>query len=122
MSWSAKKSATSGANPPRRADAARARPEAAAISTVLSIELAGELEGIAEIETHRLVGGDHPSEQAELGLVLHVADRQRADAQRALQGEFGAAGRHVQVLDSGRRNGVDVGNHHQAVGGSKLRA
>jgi len=37
VSSSPKKSATSGAYPPRRADAARARPEAAAISTALPI-------------------------------------------------------------------------------------
>ena len=60
VSWSPKKSATRGVKPPRRADAASARPEAATINTaVLSIELAGERERVTEIETHRLLGSDH---------------------------------------------------------------
>src|SRR5262245_13356524 len=121
VSWSPKKSATSGVNPPRRADAARARPEAATIRTVLSIDLAGELERVAEIETHRLFGADHFLEQAELGLVLHVADGQRADAERAVRVELGAVGRHLQTFDAGGRNCIDVGDHQQIFGCSKLR-
>src|SRR4029077_8178995 len=112
VSWSPKKSATSGAYPPRRAEAASARPEAAAISTavVLPIQLARQLECVAKIEAHWSGGGDHPLEQTKFGLILDIADRKWTDAERAMRGEFRAVRHHVQTFDAGRGNGVHVGH------------
>ena len=54
-------SATSGTYPARRAPAASARPEAAAISTgfSLSIEFARKGERVAKVQAHRLGRLDH---------------------------------------------------------------
>src|SRR5665811_2277919 len=85
VSVSAKKSATRGSNPASTAARANARPEIAAIRSEpgpLGDERLGKSVGGTEIEIDRLLGSDHLLEQARLGLVLHVADGERADTDR----------------------------------------
>ena len=117
VSSSPKKSATSGAYPPRRADAASARPDAAAISTAgaLCIELARQLECIAKVEGHRFGRIDHALEQAGFGLVFDVADGERTDAERPRGVELRRRSPSVQAFDAGRRNGVDVGHDQKTL-------
>src|SRR5712671_4528809 len=87
VSWSPKKSATKGRYPQRRADAANARPETAAISTApLPIEFAGKDKCIADIDLHGLGGGNHAPEQAGFGLVFDVSYGQRADPEGSVRG------------------------------------
>ena len=62
----------------------------------------------------RLVRLDHPLEQAGLGLVLDVADGERADADRLRAGDRHAIVVHVDALDAGRRHGVDVGGDEKS--------
>src|SRR5689334_8670106 len=82
VSESAKESTTSGTKPARRADAASARPDTAAISSARSLpgKLLRKSVRFAKIEIDRLFGLDHLSEQSGLGLVFDVTDRERADA------------------------------------------
>src|SRR6478609_518721 len=76
VSASAKKSATSGTRPARRADCASARPEIAAIRSAgcSADELLGKVVSVPEIKIERLFRLDHHLEQTELGFVLDVAD------------------------------------------------
>src|SRR5262249_45342556 len=122
VSWSPKKSATSGRYPPRRADWASARPETAASNTaLLAIDLAGKDVGFVHGQLQRCSGGDHLTEEARLGLVLDVAHRQRADAEGAAGGQLGIFGKCVEAFDSGRRHGVGIDGNEEARGHFELR-
>src|SRR6266436_9323097 len=123
VSRSPKKSATKGRYPPRRADAANARPETAAISTApLPIEFAGKDECIVDTDLHGLGGGNHAPEQAGFGLVLDVSYGQWADPEGSVRRYFNAVRHRLKAFDPGWRHGVGVGGDQKAARGLKLRA
>src|SRR5260370_11382770 len=123
VSSSPKKSATKGRYPPRRADAANARPETAAISTApLPIEFAGEDECIVDTDLHGLGGGNHAPEQAGFGLVFDVSYGQWADPEGSVRRKFDAVRHRLKAFDPGWRHGVGVGGDQKAARGLKLRA
>src|SRR6185295_18229953 len=115
VSASAKKSATSGTNPARLAEAASARLDTAATSR--DAPSAGKLLGkgvsVAEIEIDRFVRLDHLIEQAGLGLVFDVADRERPDTDGLGPRDRHAVVVHADALDAGRRHSVDVGGDEE---------
>src|SRR5262245_43668147 len=120
---SPKPSATSGTYPPRRADAASARPEGAAISTTpLSIEFVSKRERVAEIQTHGFCRLDHLLEQAKLGLVLDITDRERTHSQGAVRINLAPICHHIEAFDAGRRNRVHVGDDEKVFLHVELRA
>src|SRR5262245_218106 len=120
---SPKPSATSGTYPPRRADAASARPEGAAISTrPLSIEFVSKRERVAEIQTHGLCRFDHLLEQAKLGLVLDVTDRERPYSHGAMRINLAPICHHIEAFDAGRWNCVYVGDDEKVFRHVELRA
>src|SRR5260370_37624353 len=123
VSSSPKKSATKGRYPPRRADAANARPETAAISTApLPIEFAGEDECIVDTDLHGLGGGNHAPEQGGFGLVFDVSYGQWADPEGSVRREFDAVRHRLKSFDSGWRHRVGIGGDQKAARGLKLRA
>src|SRR6266567_9021838 len=89
-------------------------------TALLSMKLARERKGITEIKLQRLRRADHLLEQPELGLVFDVADRQRADPERATGSDFSSVRLHVEAFDAGRRHGVDVGNDQKRFCGCDL--
>src|SRR6266581_3663705 len=81
----------------------------------------GHLEGVAEIERHRLAR-QHPLEEAALRLVLDLADGQSADANgpARCRGEGLAVAEEIEAFDARRRHGVEVGRGEQLAGAAEL--
>src|SRR4051812_21714834 len=88
-------------------------------TVLLSMKLACEREGIAEVKLHRLGSADHLLEQPELGLVLDIADCARPAPERPPPPR-GAVGMPVEPFDARRRHGVDAGNDEKPPGGGAL--
>src|SRR5262249_6785092 len=104
--------ATSGSYPARLADAASARPEAAAISTSLSLSIyfVRKSERVAEIQAHGVCRFDHFLEQPKLGPVLDIADGERTNAQSGVRIYLDPVCHYIEAFNTGRWNCVHVGN------------
>ena len=78
-------------------------PEAAAIRIAFgSDKLARELESVAEVDRERDVGGRHPLEQPELGLIFHIADGHSADAAATARQLLAVSRVEADTLDAER--------------------
>src|SRR5262249_4140347 len=117
VSGSPNPSATSGSYPARLADAASARPEAAAISTGLSLSIyfVRKSERVAEIQAHGFCRFDHFLEQPKLGPVLDIADGERTNAQSGVRIYLHPACHYIQAFNTGRGNCVHVANDEKGV-------
>src|SRR5208283_2553243 len=73
----------------------------------VSGEDARHLKSLTEIEPPRRLAGRHPLEQTRLRPILHVADRERAEAQCPVRPERRGVGVEIETLDAERRHGVD---------------
>src|ERR1700730_16636513 len=97
-----RQAAPSASDPPRIAEAASARAEIAAMSSEAGLagELLGKSVSIPEIEIERALGFLPLSDQACLGPVFDVADRERANADRAGSRNRRSVIVHAQALDA----------------------
>src|SRR5579875_3218643 len=97
--------------PARRAAAASARPDSAAIRTGRGSahQVTGGAVSIAEIEGERLFRLMEPLQQRVLRLELDAADGERADADAGRARKRRAVGMDFQPLDARWRHRVEIG-------------
>ncbi len=75
----------------------------------------------AEVQIDGFFGIDHLFEHADLGLVLDVADGERADADGTVRSfDRNAVVLNADAFDAERRNGVHVGDDFEILGRLEL--